>query len=404
MEGVRVLEVAQYTFTPAAGAVMADWGADVIKVEHAVTGDAQRGIKLGTGGAAAGSFQPLMEHPNRGKRSIGLALETAGGRAVLDRLIVDSDVFLTNFLPGPRQRLRIDVDDVRAVNPTIIYARGSAFGPKGDEAGDGGYDLSAFWCRAGSAYGATASDAPNIAAQPAGAYGDSLGGMTIAGGIAAALFERERTGRPSVVDVSLLSMGIWATALSVSTTMLLDADMPRPTLDSPPNNPVNPIIGTFRTADGRFVNLTMLQPGRYWADVCRHIGRDDLIDDDRFDSAEKLMANAADAGRHVADAIVAEPYAYWLERFSTLEGQWAPVQSPREVAADPQIVANGYVLTVVDTEGHERRLVSSPVQFDETPFAITRGPQFAEHTDEIVSGLGYSDDELIQLKLDGAIT
>jgi crotonobetainyl-CoA:carnitine CoA-transferase CaiB-like acyl-CoA transferase len=404
MEGVRVLEVAQYTFTPAAGAVLADWGADVIKVEHAVTGDAQRGIKLGTGGAAAGSFQPLMEHPNRGKRSVGLALETAGGRAVLDRLIVDSDVFLTNFLPGPRQRLRIDVDDVRAVNPDIIYARGSAFGPKGDEADDGGYDLSAYWCRAGSAYGATASDARNIASQPAGAYGDSLGGMTIAGGIAAALFERERTGRPSVVDVSLLSMGVWATALSVSTSLLYGMDLPRPTLDAPAHMPVNPIVGTFRTSDGRFVNLTMLQPGRYWADVCRHVGREDLIDDDRFDSAEKLMTNAGEAGRYVADAIVAKPYAHWLERFATLEGQWAPVQSPLEVAADPQIVANGYVLTVTDVEGNERQLVSSPVQFDETPFAISRGPQFAEHTDEIVSALGYSDDELIQLKLDGAIT
>ena len=293
MEGVRVLEVAQYTFTPAAGAVMADWGADVIKVEHAVTGDAQRGIKLGTGGAAAGSFQPLMEHPNRGKRSIGLALETAGGRAVLDRLIVDSDVFLTNFLPGPRQRLRIDVDDVRAVNPDIIYARGSAFGPEGRRgrrrwlrpAAPSGVGPGARTARPPATRGTSPS-------QPAGAYGDSIGGMTIAGGIAAALFERERTGRPSVVDVSLLSMGIWATALSVSTSMLLETDMPRPTLDSPPNNPVNPIIGTFRTADGRFVNLTMLQPGRYWADVCRHIGRDDLIDDDRFDSAEKLMANA----------------------------------------------------------------------------------------------------------------
>ena len=116
------------------------------------------------------------------------------------------------------------------------------------------------------------------------------------------------------------------------------------------------------------------------------------------------MANAGEAGRYVADAIVAKPYAYWLERFATLEGQWAPVQSPLEVAADPQIVANGYVLTVTDIEGNERQLVSSPVQFDETPFTITRGPQFAEHTDEIVSSLGYSDDELIQLKLDGAIT
>src|SRR5688572_3698698 len=223
MEGVRVLEVAQFTFTPAAGAVMADWGADVIKVEHAVTGDAQRGIKLGTGAAAAGSFQPLMEHPNRGKRSIGLALETEAGRALLDELVRESDVFLTNFLPGARTKLRIDVDDVRAVNPQIIYARGSAFGPRGEEAGDGGYDLSAYWCRAGSAYGATAGDAANIAPQPSGAYGDSLGGMTIAGGIAAALFQRERTGVPSVVDVSLLSMGVWATALSASIAMLVGA-------------------------------------------------------------------------------------------------------------------------------------------------------------------------------------
>jgi crotonobetainyl-CoA:carnitine CoA-transferase CaiB-like acyl-CoA transferase len=404
MAGVRVVEVAQFTFTPAAGAVLADWGADVIKVEHAVTGDAQRGLKLGTGGAAAGSFQPLMEHPNRGKRSIGLALETPGGRALLDELIRDSDVFLTNFLPAARTKLRLDVDDVRAVNPRIIYARGSAFGPRGDEAGSGGYDLSAYWCRAGSAYGATASDAPNIAAQPAGAYGDSLGGMTIAGGISAALFKRERTGEPSVVDVSLLSMGVWATALSISISMLYGMDLPRPTLDAPPHQPVNPVIGTFRTSDGRFINLTMLQPGRYWADVCRHIGRDDLIDDPRFDSAEALMANAAEAGRYVAAAIAAEPYAHWLERFRTLEGQWAPVQSPLEVASDPQIVANGYVVEVVDAEGSTRRLVSSPVQFDESPFTLTRAPQFAEHTDEIVRQLGRSDDELLQLKIDGAIT
>lgn len=404
MEGVRVLEVAQYTFTPAAGAVLADWGAEVIKVEHAVTGDAQRGIKLGTGGAAAGSFQPLMEHPNRGKRSIGLALETDEGRALLDELIRGADVFLTSFLPGPRKKLRIDVDDVRAVNPSIIYARGSAFGPRGDEAGDGGYDLSSYWCRGGSAYGATASDARNIAAQPAGAYGDSLGGMTIAGGIAAALFRRERTGEPSVVDVSLLSMGVWATALSVSTAMLLGADLPRPTLDSPPHMPVNPIVGTFRTSDGRFVNLTMLQPGKYWADVCRHIGREHLVDDPRFGSAEALMANAADAGAEVAAAIASQPLAYWRERFQTLEGQWAAVQSPLEVASDPQVVANGYVLSLTDAEGNERRLVSSPVQFDETPFTITRAPQFAEHTDEIVTELGHDSDELIQLKIAGAIT
>ena len=117
MEGVSVVEVAQFTFTPSAGAVLADWGADVIKVEHAVHGDAQRGITIGAGGAAAGSFQPLMEHPNRGKRSIGLALEVPSGHEVLLELVRNADVFITNFLPNARQRLHIEVEDLRAVNP-----------------------------------------------------------------------------------------------------------------------------------------------------------------------------------------------------------------------------------------------------------------------------------------------
>ena len=404
MDGIRVLEVAQFTFTPAAGAVMADWGAEVIKVEHAVTGDAQRGIKLGAGGAAAGSFQPLMEHPNRGKRSIGIALETEGGRALLDELIEWSDVFLTNFLPPARAKLRIDVDDVRAVNPRIIYARGSALGVRGPESDDGGYDLSVFWCRGGSAYGATATGSPRIANQPAGAYGDSIGGMTIAGGIAAALLHRERTGEPSVVDVSLLSMATWATALSLGNALLTGENPHRDSLDDPTFVPVNPVVGTFRTADDRFVNLTMLQPGRYWADVCRHIGREDAIDDTRFDTAEKLMSNAMEAGAIVAEAIAAQPLSHWAEKLRTLQGQWAVVQSPLEVAADPQVRANGYVLQVIDAEGNARELISSPVQFDEEPFETTRAPQFAEHTDEIVRSLGHDDEALIQLKIDGCIT
>lgn len=404
MEGIRVIEVAQYTFTPAAGAVLADWGADVIKVEHAVTGDHQRGIRLGAGGTTAGSFQPLMEHPNRGKRSIGIALETDEGRGLLDELLVDADVFLTNFLPRALKKLRLEVDDIRAVNPRIIYARGSAHGPLGPEAGEGGYDLSVFWCRAGSAYGTTPDGASAVVNQPAGAYGDSMGGMTIAGGISAALFRRERTGEPSIVDVSLLSMGAWATALSIGSALLVSQDPPRPPSDRAPWTPFNPIVGTFVTLDGRFINLTMLQPGKYWADVCRHIGREDAASDERFDSAEKLMANADSAGAIVADAIAAKPFAHWMETFRTLKGQWAPVQSPLEVAADPQVRANAYILGVTDADGIVRELVSSPVQFDETPFQITRGPLFAEHTDEIVRALGHDEEELIQLKIDGAIT
>src|SRR6516164_8583483 len=173
MRGVKVVEVAQYTFTPSAGAVLADWGADVVKVEHAVTGDAQRGLRLGTGGAAAGSFQPLMEHPNRGKRSIGLALDNPAGYDVLMDLVSRADVFLINFLGEARRRLRLEVSDIRRANPKVIYVRGSGHGQRGADAEKGGYDGTTFWSRSGSAWGATPPDNSRVVGMPAGAYGDS---------------------------------------------------------------------------------------------------------------------------------------------------------------------------------------------------------------------------------------
>jgi crotonobetainyl-CoA:carnitine CoA-transferase CaiB-like acyl-CoA transferase len=404
MRGVKIVEVAQYTFTPAAGAVLADWGADVVKVEHAVMGDAQRGIRLGTGGVAAGSFQPLMEHPNRGKRSIGLALDQPDGHAVLMDLCKDADVFLINFLPDARRRLHLEVEDIRKANPEIIYVRGSGHGQRGPDAEKGGYDGSTFWCRMGSAWGTTPPDSPRAIHQPAGAYGDSMGGMTIAGGIAAALFGRERTGETSVVDVSLMSVGAWAFALSIGNALLSGEEQAPPPLDSPANLAVNPTIGIFRTSDGRWINFNMLQPGRYFADVCRHLELDELIDDGRFNTAEKLMANAAEAGKYVADAIAGKPYSYWAEHLKTMEGQWAPIQSPLEIIDDPQMEANGYIVPVTDLEGNERRLVANPVQFDERPPVLTRAPQFAEHTDAILRELGRDDEQIIQLKIDGAVT
>ena len=198
--------------------MLADWGADVIKVEHAFTGDAQRGLTSASAAQPRGSFQPIMEHPNRGKRSIGLALETEGGHEVLLDLVRDADVFLINFLPDARQRLKLEVEDIRAVNPDIIYVRGSGHGQRGHDAVKGGYDGSTFWCRTGSAWSThRRPTAPRVTNQPAGAYGDSIGGMTIAGGIAGALFARERTGETSIVDVSLMSVGAWMMGLASTT-------------------------------------------------------------------------------------------------------------------------------------------------------------------------------------------
>jgi crotonobetainyl-CoA:carnitine CoA-transferase CaiB-like acyl-CoA transferase len=403
MDGVRVLEVAQFTFVPAAGAVLADWGADVIKVEHAETGDAQRGLSALMGmPVGSGSFAPLMEHPNRGKRSIGLALENPDALEILRELIRGSDVFLTNFLPAARRRLGIELSDVRKINPDIVYVRGSGFGARGPDSEKGGYDSTAFWARGGSALGTTPVDYDGLCVMPAGAYGDSLGGMTIAGGIASALFARERTGETSVIDVSLLGVGAWANALSVGFALLEGGP---PARREPGNSArTNPLVGNYRTADDRWLVLAMLQPGRYWPEFCRRIDRVDLIADERFADAEALMAHAPQAAELVQEVLAERPLAEWIERFAGMEGQWAVAQDPWEVSQDPALRANGMIAEVLDTEGTTQELVANPVQFDETPVRISRAPQFAEHTDEILRTLGKTDDELIELKISGAVT
>lgn len=400
LKGFKVVEVAQFTFTPSAGAVLAEWGADVIKVEHAVRGDAQRGD---VSHAREGTFHPMMDHANRGKRAIGVAIEHPEGHALLMDLCRDADVFLINFLPDARRRLKLEVEDIRKANPAIIYVRGSAHGQRGPWAKKGGYDGSVFWARMGSAWGVTPPDSPRVIFMPAGAYGDSMGGMAIAGGIAGALLGRERTGEPSVVDVSLMSTGAWAFGMALADTALsrhersMNATMTA-------SLSVNPLVGHFRTSDGRWLNFTMIQAFRHFGDVCRHLGLAHLIDDDRFNTSEKLLANAAEASQYVADVIASQPLSHWTKHLETLEGPWAPVQSPLEILDDPQMHANGYIRTVTDADGHPRTLIANPVQFDETPPDSVRGPLFAEHTDDILRQLGRSEEEIIQLKLDGAVT
>src|SRR6202161_1084360 len=206
MKGVRVIEVAAWTFVPLAGGVLADWGADVIKIEHPRTGDPQRGLAAG-GMLPQGAVNFMVEIPNRGKRSVGLDLATDAGRELLYKLVVDADVFLTNFLPAARRRLKIEVDDLREVNPDLIYVRGSGNGVRGPDAERGGYDATSYWARGSVA--ALVSQGDEYPRNQPIAFGDIAGGQTIAGGIAAALFERASTGKTSVVDVSLLSYGLW---------------------------------------------------------------------------------------------------------------------------------------------------------------------------------------------------
>ena len=405
LNGVRVLEVAQFTFVPSAGAVLADWGADVVKIEHPVTGDAQRGLVKVLGAAATvpgSSFAPIMEAPNRGKRSVGLALDNSEARPLLDELIRRSDVFLTNYLPSSRKKLSIDVDDVCRVNPDIIYVAGSGFGFNGPDSDAGAYDATAFWARGGSADGLTSPDAAHSPFMPAGAYGDNIGGITIAGGVAAALYGRQATGEPSVLDVSLLAVGAWTTQFSVNMAMLMGGPLPK--VERRTQAPGNPLTGAYRTSDGRFVQLSMLQPTRYWPEFCRLMGLPDLVEDPRFTSIEAMAEHSETAQQIVGDVIGSLTFAECQALLRKGRGQWAPVQDAWEIANDEALTANGRIAEIVDAEGHPQKLVANPVKFDNDPASLARAPQFAEHTDTVLRELGVDDDRLIELKIAGAIT
>jgi crotonobetainyl-CoA:carnitine CoA-transferase CaiB-like acyl-CoA transferase len=228
-----------------------------------------------------------------------------------------------------------------------------------------------------------------------------MGGMTIAGGIAAALLKRERTGEPSVVDVSLLAAGMWA--LSAGIALSLQLKLPWTTAMPGVATGTNPLVGMYGTKDGRYVSLVMLQGHHYWADFCRHIDRPELISDPRFDTAERFTANAAEAVAVIREAFQTRTLAEWSERFRTLKGQWAAVQNSLEVAEDPQVHANGYLTRTATKEGTEFDLVATPVQFDERPAETHRAPEFNEHGDEILKALGLDMDRIIALRVAGAI-
>jgi crotonobetainyl-CoA:carnitine CoA-transferase CaiB-like acyl-CoA transferase len=405
MKGVRILEVAEHTFVPAASAILADWGAEVIKIEHVERGDAMRGLASSGVMPMTGGVHVLLEHSNRGKKSIGVDLTTEKGVELVYKLAATCDVFLTNKLPGVRKKLRMEIDDIRAHNPNIIYVAGTGGGERGPDADKGGYDFLSYWCRAASAMGCTPPDADSLVMQPGPGYGDSIGGMTIAGGIMGALFHRERTGEAVSVDVSLLGVGLWAMSPAVALSLQLNFPWrPAPSMGGGGGGgPSNPLVGVYKTQDDRFLAFSCLQGFHYWPDACRVVGREDLVTDPRFTSHELLAANAGEARQILAAIFAAAPLSEWRERLDSFTGQWSFAQDSLEVVNDPQVAANGYMGETHTADGVAFQLVTTPVQFGGTPAPPKRAPEFNEHCDEILASIDYDTEGMIQLKVEGVV-
>jgi crotonobetainyl-CoA:carnitine CoA-transferase CaiB-like acyl-CoA transferase len=359
-----------------------------------------RGLAASGIAVFAGDVHALMEHSNRGKRSLALDLTTEEGQQILYKLVASSDVFLTNKLPGVRAKLKVGLDDIRAHNPKIIYVRGTGQGERGPDADKGSYDALAFWARTGVAVGVKRPEYDLMPMPPGPGFGDSIGAMTIAGGIMGALFHRERTGEPTVVDVSLFGTGLWAMGQAMALSMQLGIPWAAPAADQMGGNP---LTRSYLTADGRDLYLMCLQAGKYWGPLCKAIGRPELIDDPRFSTHEALMANGLEAITILEEVFAAEPVDAWRARLADFVGQWTVVQNTLEAGNDPQTIANGYLQDCVNSTGTAFRLVAAPVQFDEHPATPGRAPELNEHGDEILQELGFDWDSILDLKVRGVV-
>lgn len=386
MQGVRVVELAAWVAGPAAGGVLADWGADVVKVEPPA-GDPQRNI-FGAVGVREQTAVPPFELDNRGKRSVVLDLREDRGHEAMERLLERADVFLTNARVAGLTRLGLDPRAVRARHPRLVYGIITGYGLDGPDAHKPGYDVGAFWARSSLA----SSVVPPGTLPPSirSGFGDHVTGMTLAGGICGALFDRERTGRGHLVSTSLLRAGLYCAGWDLGVLLRfgkLESPRPRETSKTP-------LVNCYAAADGRGFWLLGLEADRHWPGLLAAIDRPDLADDERFGDAPSRVANAAALIAELDVAFAALPLAEWAARFDTFDVWWAPINTPRTVFDDPQVRASGAVVEVESADGAPFDAIATPVDLDDTPHRHGPVPALGEHTADVLAELGYSPDEI----------
>ncbi len=316
------------------------------------------------------------------------------------KLLEDADVFLTNLLPPARRSMGIDAETIRARFPKIIYASGSALGPNGADAGKGGYDAITFWARGGVSSSLTEPDAEQPVGPPGPAFGDTLSGSMLAGGICAALVKRAMTGEASTVDVSLMGAAMWSMQRAIAQATMQGVDrLARP----PADRPNNVLVYNYRTSDGRFLALCMLQADKYWKRLCELAGRPDLPVDPRFVDARARAANVGACLAELKALFASKTLAEWDDILSQQDGQWDVVRHVGELHADGQVQANRYVQPVICTAGIELPLISVPMLFDGAPMPIGASPDLGADSDALLAGLGYDEDAIIDLKVKGVV-
>jgi len=397
LAGIRVVELGVWIAGPAAALVLADWGADVIKVEP-LDGDPNRSFKFMFGGDP--DTNPVFELDNRSKRGIALDIRSDDGARIMAELVAGADVFVTNLRPAALRRAGLDSDTLLARHPGLVYGHITGYGLDGPDADRAAYDLAAFWSRTGIAASLRTPDG-QVPVQRGG-MGDHATGMTLAGGIAAALLHRERTGEGQLVSTSLMRQGVYM--LGFDLNVALDWGRAAPLVDR--RSAPNPVVNNYTTRDGRMLWLVGIASDRHFPPLARALGHPEWLDDERFaterarfKNREGLIAVLDDVFGDldlddVTRAFAAEPDVFW-----------APVNTIEDVLADPQLRPGGGVVEVPERDGvTTRTMVATPVDFSRTAWRPRRvAPDVGEHTREVLAALGRSEAEIDDLVARGVI-
>jgi crotonobetainyl-CoA:carnitine CoA-transferase CaiB-like acyl-CoA transferase len=396
LAGIKIVDLSEHGFVPSCAAVLADFGADVVKIER-LEGDPMRSVIRNGLSPDAEGVDYLFEMANRNKRGIALDVTTPAGRAVFERLVRWADVYITNQLPRVRRKLKTEPADLFAINDKLVFAKGHGQGQRGADAEAGGFDSVSFWSRGGLGHILTEPDAQRIVMQRP-AQGDVPTGMFLAGGICAALVHSLRTGKGCVVDTSLLSGAMWTLGPDMAYSSIMGQQMPRPNLT---RGVTSPLVGVHRTKDSRWIMLSMLDEPRYWAPTCRALGLPELADQ-YADDDERRAAWPELTPRFAAQ--IASQTRSELEPRMREEGCiFSFFASPPEVLADQAVIDNGYA--VADPAHPKLRLSAAPVQFDDGLPEIRRAaPTHGEHSEQVLDELGYDAGEIEKLFADGVVS
>lgn len=396
MDGVKIVEMGVWVAGPAAGGVLADWGADVIKIEPPGMGDPARSFTKMLGGDL--DINPPFEMDNRSKRSIVLDVGQPEGKAIALELLDEADVFITNIRPAALARLGLDPATLLARNKRLIYGAITGYGMAGPDRDRAAYDIAAFWARSGIANALT----PPGANPPfqRGGMGDHGAGMSLAGAISAALFAREKSGKGQLVSTSLLRHGIYTMSFDLAINLRFGVEI----MGADRKTMGNPTVNSYQDKDGRWFWVVGLEGDRHWPPLARAVGHPEWIDDERFATMATRAQNATDLIKALDEIFATKSRDEWAEIFETEEDfWWAPVQNFGEVLADPQVHAAGGLVEVPDDVG-TTLLPSSPVDFDDTPWAPrSMAPSHGEHTDDVLSETGRSADQISELRSRGIL-